>query len=257
MQGSFFWYELMTPDTAAAAEFYGAVVGWIPKDSGMPGMDYTVFHVDGYQMGVAGMMELTEEFSAQGMPPNWTGYVLVHDVDAMAAKLASKGGSVQRPPEDIPGVGRFAIVADPFGAVFAIMDPQMPEGQSPDMPSMVPGAVGWNELYAGKGEEVFAFYADMFGWSKEMAVDMGPMGIYQCFGINGTAVGGMMPKPEGVPQACWGFYFIVDGLDAAIYRATSRGGKVLNGPHEVPGGSFIVNCLDPQGAAFSLTSAKR
>ena len=90
----------------------------------MPDMTYTLFNVSG--AGVAGAMALTPEHKAQGIPPNWTGYVCVDDCDAAAAKAKSLGGSVMREPFDIPGVGRIAIIADPHGAVIAIMKPVPP-----------------------------------------------------------------------------------------------------------------------------------
>ena len=66
-----------------------------------------------------------------------------------------------------------------------------------------------------------------------------------------------MDKPENVPASSWGFYTTVDGIDAAIERLKAGGGQVLVGPHEVPGGSWIVQAVDPQGANFSLTAASR
>lgn len=258
MQGAFIWYELMTTDTAAAAEFYTKVVGWTAKDSGMPDMGYTIFDVPGHGMGVAGMMQLTAEMKARGIPPNWNGYIAVDDVDAKAKEFADDGGVVHRAPEDIPGIGRFAVVADPHGAVISLFKPIMPEGPMPPQPAPgTPGTFGWAELMAGNGEEAFAFYQKMFGWEKDMAVDMGAMGTYRCFAVNGKAIGGMMTKPPMVTAPFWGYYITVDAIDAAGERVTQAGGKIIFGPDAVPGGSFILQCEDPQGAYFALTASKR
>ncbi len=81
---------------------------------------------------------------------------------------------------------------------------------------------------------------------------MGPMGTYQLFAAGGEAIGGMMTKPAQIPSPAWLFYFIVPEIDAAAARATDRGGQVLNGPMQVPGGGWIVQCTDPQGAMFAL-----
>jgi predicted enzyme related to lactoylglutathione lyase len=87
---------------------------------------------------------------------------------------------------------------------------------------------------------------------------MGPMGTYQLFKTGGDmAAGGMMTKPAAIPMPYWGYYFNVDALDAAVTRVTAGGGNILNGPLEVPGPMWIVNCMDPQGAVFSLVSVKR
>lgn len=129
--GRFIWYELITPDMAGAKRFYGDLLGWTAQD--MPPMPdsepYALLSASG--VPVAGMMNLGAPMKAQGMPPNWTGYVCVDDCDAAAAKATALGGAVRNPPMDIPGIGRFAIVADPAGAVFAIMTPVPPETRGP------------------------------------------------------------------------------------------------------------------------------
>ena len=250
----FCWYELMTSDPVAATAFYKAVIGWSTADAGMPGMAYTLLSVGEAQVG--GLMKLDPATCPPGVPPCWTGYVWVDDVDAYCKRLATAGGKVQRPPEDIAGVGRFAVVADPHGAVFILFkDASGP--QRPPVAAGTPGHIGWHELQAGNGAAAFDFYAALFGWTKGQAVEMGPMGIYQCFATGGEDVGGMMTKMPEVPGPFWLYYFNVDALDAAVARAVAGGGKLLMGPQEVPGGSWIAQCLDPQGALFAMVSAKR
>jgi predicted enzyme related to lactoylglutathione lyase len=252
--GRFIWYELMTPDMAGAKAFYGDVVGWTSSD--MPGAEghYALFGIGGYEVG--GLMPLAEEHKAQGVPPNWTGYVAVDDADAAAAKAKSLGGSVMREPEGIPGIGRFAIVADPNGAVLAIMKPTPPEGGRPAPPADGLGLAGWRELYSGPTGETFAFYAALFGWTQDEAHDMGPMGLYQLFSNQDGQVGGMMQKPDNVPAACWLYYFKVGDIDAAAARVKAGGGQVLNGPMEVPSGDWVLQGMDPQGAMFCLMGKK-
>ena len=254
MHGKFFWYDVMTTDTKAAQKFYGDVVGWGAQDSGTPGTDYTLFTVNG--RGVAGLMPVPEDARKAGARPCWMGYIAVDDVDQAAARLERDGGKVHRPPTDVPGVIRFAVVADPQGAGFLIAKGLVPDAL-PELPAGTPGTVGWRELYAAEWKAAFAFYEKMFGWTKAEAMDMGPMGTYQLFATGGDPVGGMMTKPETIPMPCWGYYFNVAGLDAAAARVTAGGGKILNGPMEVPGGQWIVNCMDPQDAAFSLVAPQR
>jgi hypothetical protein len=88
-------------------------------------------------------------------------------------------------------------------------------------------------------------------------MDMGPMGKYRIFGAGGAPLGGMMDETEDAPLSAWAFYVNVDGIDAAVERIEANGGQVTMGPHEVPGGSWIVQALDPQGAAFALVSTTR
>ncbi|MDM9626772.1 VOC family protein [Rhizobium sp. S152] len=254
--GKFIWCELMTPDTRAAAEFYGKVVGWTTTSMTVPGQPpYTIFEAGG--IGVAGMMDFPAELEGQGIPPNWTGYVAVDDVDQSARDFAANGGAVRRPPEDIPTIGRFAVVADPHGAVICIMTPFPMENPPPEAPMGTPGHVGWRELYAGNGEEAFTFYARLFGWTKDHDFDMGEMGVYRIFAEHGVQTGGIMTRPTSMPMAAWAYYFNVPAIDAAIERVKAGGGTVLNGPMEVPGNSWIIQATDPQGAFFCLVAPAR
>ena len=86
---------------------------------------------------------------------------------------------------------------------------------------------------------------------------MGPVGTYQIFTTKGQQAGGMMKKMAQEPASHWLYYITVDAIDAAIERVKSASGKVINGPMQVPGGSWIINGLDPQGAMFALVAAKR
>ena len=253
--GKFCWYELITPDVPAAARFYESVVGWSMRDSGMPGMNYTLAYAGESQ--IAGLMETPAE--AKGMPPLWMGYIFTDRIEETLKDITANGGKIHRQPQDIPGVGRFAIAADPHGAVFSLFTT---EDEGPEQPGMMtPGHVGWHELMAGKLDEAWAFYEKTFGWTKDMAVDMSEndMGVYQTFGVRGgDMIGGMMTNPPVSPAPpFWGYYFVVEGLDAAAKRVTDGGGQVVMGPMEVPGGAWIVNCTDPQGAFFSLVAMTR
>jgi predicted enzyme related to lactoylglutathione lyase len=193
---------------------------------------------------------------AMGVPPCWSGYVMVEDIEASLKKLQSLGGSVRRPTAEIPNVGLFAVVADPQGAAFMLFQDTQ-DAAAPKADPAAPGRIGWRELMAADWEKAFAFYSEMFGWTKDQAVPMGEMGTYQLFAINGTPAGGMMTKPAQIPHPFWGYYINVDSADGAVERLTAGGGKVLMGPQEVPGGSWIVQAVDPQGANFAVVAPKR
>ena len=253
--GKFFWYDLMTSDPKAAEAFYTRVVGWTAKDSGAPGQDYTLLCADG--MPIGGLMKLPKEASDRGVPPCWSGYIAVDDVDDYAMRIKVAGGTVEREPHDIPHVGRFAVVADPGGAVFLIMKPFSTQ-EMPVPSPMAAGNVGWRELQAHDGQKAFQFYSGLFGWTKAEAMDMGPMGIYQMFKTGDDhAVGGMMTKAPQAPGTYWLYYFNVDAIDSAVTRVTEGGGRIVHGPSEVPGPMWIVQALDPQGAMFALVAPKR
>ena len=253
-QGTFVWYELMTSDLKAAEAFYRKVVGWTAQDAGIPGPPYTIVSAGAAPVG--GLMTIPDEARKMGAGPAWMGYIGVADVDAGAASVKAAGGAIHRAPADIPGVGRFAVVADPQGASFMLFkgsSAQPPVAAAPG----TPGHVGWHELHAGDGAKAFDFYSSQFGWTKAEAMDMGAMGTYHIFATGAEPVGGMMTKMAEQPMPAWVYYFNVDAIDAAVKRVNDGGGKVVNGPMEVPGGSWIINGVDPQGAMFALVAAKR
>lgn len=262
-EGQFVWYELVTTDAVAAARFYAAVVGWEAErapQTTASGEPYTILKIPGAQMGSAGIMTITGDMAASGAKPGWVGYLGVDDVDAMTSAFAQRGGKIYMPAMDIPEIGRFSVVSDPQGAVTYLFTPRMPAGGAPAIPAAgTPGTVGWRELYAMDGPAAFEFYAGQFGWAKSTAMDMGAMGVYQIFAYSagGPDVGAVMTKMANIPQPFWNFYFNVAALDPAIEAIGQNGGSVINGPMEVPGGSWIVQALDPQGAMFSLVAARR
>lgn len=116
--GSFTWNELQTNDTAAAATFYATVFGWTAETADMPGGPaYTSFKVD--DRAVAGMMAIQREWGP--VPPNWGVYLAVADCDQSVADAEKLGGKVEMPAQDIPDVGRFALLRDPQGAYFYVI----------------------------------------------------------------------------------------------------------------------------------------
>jgi uncharacterized protein len=254
-RGKFIWYDVMTNDTKAASDFYKAVIGWNAAEFPMAdGSAYTVFS-QGETM-VGGLMKIPADASAMGAKPCWSGYIAVDDVDADAKRIADVGGKIMRPPTDIPNVGRFAVAADTGGAMFLIFKPSTEESPAGHAP-MAPGFIGWHELYAGDLEREWDFYSKLFGWTKAQSMDMGAMGVYQTFSIDGIESGGMMKQPPQAPGSFWNYYLGVDSVAAAAERATKQGGKVMMGPQEVPGGAWVIQALDPQGAFFSLISATK
>ncbi len=252
MSNTFVWYELMTPDTEAAKVFYGDLIGWQAQDMAMPGMNYTLFKVGDAQ--VAGLMTLGQDAKDRGVPPCWTGYIGVDDVDAKTAEFVAAGGAVHHGPDEIPGVGRFSVVADPQGAVVCLFKPAPGYPPAPELPPRTPGRVGWRELYTADLEGAVSFYTAHLGWSKREAMDMGEMGPYQLYAVDDGPEpdGGMMKRPPGMPVSAWTFYFNVPDINVAVDKIKAAGGKVLHGPVGIPGGGWIAQAMDPQGAMFAV-----
>lgn len=252
--GRFVWHELTTSSREGARAFYGEVVGWTYDDMPMGDFIYSIAKM-GEPM-IAGLMDTPEPAKSQGVPAHWTGYVAVENADEAAKKGEGLGGKTLYGPQDIPGVGRFAIVADPTGAAYALFQPLPPEGPMAEAQPNDPGSIGWNELYAGDLTAAWAYYEAMFGWRKDQAIDMGDMGVYQLFAAGDRVLGGMMTKPAQMPTPAWLYYVTVADIDAATAKITANGGQILMGPMQVPGGDWITQAIDPQGAHFAVVGKR-
>jgi predicted enzyme related to lactoylglutathione lyase len=246
------WYELMTTDMKAAENFYRTVVGW--KTSPFEGAQepYTMFNRTG-DVPVAGVMTKPAEVKA---PPFWAMYVGVLKIEDAASQIKRLGGSAHTGVIDIPTVGRMQMMMDPQGAAFYIYEPARAE-QRPEGAAEV-GQASWHELMTTDAPAAMMFYQQVFSWQPSEVMDMGPIGKYQMFNRPHGMIGGMMNKPPemaNVPPN-WQIYFRVSDVDAAAERVKANGGKILNGPMEVPGGDWVANAMDPQGAAFGLHARK-
>ncbi|MDB5725713.1 MAG: hypothetical protein JWQ16_2467 [Novosphingobium sp.] len=258
----FIWYELMTPDAHGAKAFYESVVGWqiAPGHPNPSGVEYGhIIRADGGNGG--GVLTLTEAMISGGAKPGWLGYLYVADIDAALSAIVADGGTVLM-PKPTNEVGSFALIADPQGVPVYVMTPvppaNQPDAQSDAYHRSAPQHVAWNELYTPDIEAAKTFYGKHFGMTFNDKFSMGAMGDYW-FITEGTmqdAIGAMMQKPPQVPAGCWNYYIRVADFDAAVERVKAGGGQVFNGPMEVPGGDWVINGMDPQGAAFSLVGAK-
>ena len=252
LQGRFVWYELLTSEPDAATGFYTELIGWGTAEWGEGENPYVMWTTDGTPEGsMGGVIPLPEEARKAGAPPHWLPYVGSSDIEATVSEAQKLGGKVLVPLTEIPTVGRFAVLSDPQGAVFAVFAPaeQAPGHEGPAQLM----EFSWHELATTDHEAAFEFYDGLFGWKKTESFDMGPAGIYQMYGRKDMTLGGMFNKFEDVPgPPAWLLYIEVEDVDQAAERVQELGGKVLNGPMEVPGGGRIAQCMDPQGAAFAM-----
>jgi predicted enzyme related to lactoylglutathione lyase len=250
-EGMPIWYELTTTDADGAQTFYADVVGWKIAASAMAGAgDYRILTApDGQDIG--GLMTLPE---GAPMKPGWFCYIAVEDVDGAARKIKALGGTILMDPRDIPGIGRFAMVADPQGMIFYIMRSDGPRDPQA-FHATAPGHCGWNELVTGDHEAALGFYGDVFGWVNKEGMPMGELGEYAFIDHADQRIGAAMTAGAGWPTR-WSYYFNVPSIDAAKGRIERNGGTVTMGPHEVPGGMHIIMGNDPQGAAFALVGGK-
>jgi len=252
--GDFVWYELLTSDPDAAADFYAAVVGWRSRPFEGSAQGYRIFSAT--DADVAGLMAIPAEAAASGMRPRWLGYIGVDNVDEAASSIVRAGGTQHIPPTDIPGVGRFAMLADPQGVGFYVMRGAT-EGTSTSFDPKTAGHCHWNELATTDAAAALAFYVDRFGWTKGDAMPMGELGDYQFITHHGERIGAVMNRMKDGPPPAWTFYFGVADIDVAHKAATGGGATIYHGPAEVPGGMFIIVGSDPQGAMFGLVGPRK
>jgi len=247
------WYELMTTDMKAAEAFYKTVIGWQSAPFEGAGKPYTQFNRGSADTSVAGVMTKPEEVKA---PPFWAMYIAVPDLEESVSKIKRLGGKTHTEVMTIPKVGRLQMLMDPQGAAFYIIEPASQE-ERPEGPPQV-GDASWIELMTTDMPAARRFYQDVFGWKPTDAMDMGEMGPYQIFNRPSGRIGGMMKKPPAMANVPpnWQIYFRVPDVDAAAERIKANGGKILNGPMDVPDGDRVVNAMDPQGAAFGLHQKK-
>jgi uncharacterized protein len=249
-RGRICWTELTTTDPKAAQAFYKATVGWGTQPWEM---DPSYVMWTARDIPVGGLTALSDEAKRMGVPPGWMMSVAVPDVDASVRQAVSLGARASVEPRDIPTMGRFAVLKDPQGATFALFTSK---GDIPghDGPSK-PGEFSWHELATNDPQKAWSFYEQLFGWDKMDAMDMGATGTYQMFGRAGQMLGGMYNKPRemtGSPN--WLCYALVPDVDSTAKVVQRLGGKIINGPMDVPGGGRIAQCVDPQGVAFAIHS---
>jgi uncharacterized protein len=248
--GQFVWRELMSTDVAASVRFYTEVFGWKADPMKMPdGMDYTV--VKAGETGVGGIMKLP----VPNVPAYWGSSVSVDDVDATAKKAAAAGGKVIVPPMDAGGMGRYAGILDPQGAVINVW-----RGNDGDMPAPERPGVGmfcWEQLNTTDPAQAALFYNQVFDWTNKPfggGGGGGAGGDMKVFDAGPTSVASVMANPPGVP-AHWLTYVVVDKLTSAYDRVRQQGGKVMVERIDVPTVGTIGVIQDNVGAVIGVFEA--
>ena len=242
--GQIIWHELHTSDPKRAFAFYSELFGWKTREMDMgPAGKYTLFSVS--DKDVAGGMQLD---ARSGAPSNWLPYFETPNVDADIAKAEKLGAKVVVPGMDIPNIGRFAVIADPQGAVVAVMTSADQSWKAPDVK---PGYFCWDEVMAKDAKKEVDFYTQIFDWKCD-PMDMGPMGTYYVFKLGEkSAAGCMAPQDPNQPSA-WMCHVAVENVDTSTERAERLGATVVVPPSDIPNiGRFSV-FSDPTGAVLCL-----
>ncbi|GLX18814.1 MULTISPECIES: VOC family protein [Streptomyces] len=249
--GSPNWLDLGSPDTAAAAAFYGSVFGWEFVSAGPDAGGYGFFRLGGKT--VAALGPLTEK----GATSAWMVHFQSADMQATAEKVRAGGGTVRMEPMDVMGEGWLAQFTDPQGAQFASWQPGKTGGL--EVASEVNTLV-WVELHVPDPVAAIRFYAGVFGWRY---IEMETPGMtYRVLSIGEGdqeegSFGGVAPQGEGAGGAStmvprWVPYFHVADVDATVTAVEGNGGAVLMPATDVPDVGRIAWASDPAGAVFAL-----
>lgn len=251
-RGRFIWHELLTPDADSAQRFYTKTVGWGIQPWPGSNPPYTMW-LNG-EKAVGGIQTMTPQVTQGGGTPAWLTYLSTPDTDDTVARARERGATVHVEPRDIPDVGRFAVLSDPQGAMFAVYTPQnVMDGAEETQPGV--RDFSWHELSTSDPDAAWKFYSELFGWEEISSMDMGEgTGMYRMYGHNGVMYGGIYKSQQPGESPAWLHYVGVDNADEAAERVRKEGGQVVNGPMEVPGGDRIAMCVDPQGAKFAVHS---
>lgn len=235
------WVGLSTPEPAAAAAFYAAVLGWRTEDLGPDMGGYHLCRVGDDLVAGIGRQE-----PALPERPTWMVDLQTPDLDGHLAAWRERGGRALTEVRTVPGMGRFVFLADPYGAPFGLWEPAGLDGFGA---SGAPGTPCWFEVNTPQGEALRDHFAEIFGLSSVprpgmaywtlQAGDEPRYGVLQM-----TAEWGDMP-------AHWMVYFAVADVDAALDRVRGAGGAVCYDPFDTPFGRLSI-CNDPQGAVFTL-----
>jgi predicted enzyme related to lactoylglutathione lyase len=238
----------MFSDVEGAKSFYGDVLGWTFGESSSAYGNYTQAFSDGKAVAA-----VVPPMTGQEGQSAWCLYFASTDAAATAAKIKDNGGEVLMEPMQVGEFGTMALARDPSGAVFGVWQAGTHEGFEA---TGVPGAYGWAEVFTREPEKSDAFFPAVFPFSAKQMADEGV--DYRIFSLGENPVLGRMKMTDDFPPEVPPYvnlYFTVEDCDAAVSKATDRGGVLRFGPMDSPFGRFAA-LSDPQGASFSVIDTK-
>ena len=248
--GRIIWHDLLTDKPAESRRFYEALFGWEfesigPNFGAIASANYTLIRHNGELIG--GMIDesrlgTTEEIS------QWIALMSTDDIDRTVATLQRAGGKVFTPPTDLADRGRIAVVADPQGAVFALL-----ETRDGDPVETEPGINGflWNEVWSDDTEAAKAFYSDLVGLESGSNPVAGEE-AYEYMRDGDSPRFGVLRKPVDDITPLWATYVRVEDPAALVARVEELGGRVLLDTQERAAGVKVALIADPSGAGIAL-----
>ncbi|MCP3818154.1 VOC family protein [Streptomyces sp. A3M-1-3] len=243
-EGTPCWVDAMFTDVEAAKRFYGDVLGWTFGESAPEFGGYTQAYADGKAVAA-----VSPPMPGQESPPAWCLYIASADASATAAKIRDAGGQVDMDPMEVGDFGTMLIARDPSGVSFGVWQAGSHEGFEARGET---GAFAWAEVFTREPEKSDAFWPTVFSYRAQRMED--DKMDFRIFNLGDNTVLGRMKMGDDFPPEVPPYinvYFGVADCDAAVAKATQRGGKLQFGPMDTPFGRFAA-LSDPQGAAFSV-----
>jgi predicted enzyme related to lactoylglutathione lyase len=241
--------ELVTPDLDASKRFYSGLFGWTFRDSSAGKLEYSQAMLDG--RSVAGLVHKDLPAGDQ-RKPSWLTFISVSDVDAAKNAAVAKGAKVLFEPHMLPARGKEAVLADPQGAVFAVLASS--SGDAADELAS-PGEWIWSSLITSDVDAGAAFYQTLFNYEVYPVDDDGDGDSdHAVFASENYARASANSLPEKRPdaRAHWINFVRVDDVDQAVAKVTQLGGRVVVDPRPDRQGGKVAVAVDPQGAHFGL-----
>ncbi|MET8893314.1 VOC family protein [Streptomyces albogriseolus] len=242
-EGTPCWVDAVFDDLDAAKDFYGHVLGWTFGETSSEQGGYTQAYAD--DKAVAAVVPPTR---GQEGTSQWCLYLAAEDASATAARIRDHGGELLMEPVQVADYGTMCLARDPGGAVFGVWQAGTHEGFQT---TQTPGAYCWAEVFTREPEKSDAFFPAVFPYrSKQLEGEMD----FRVYDLGERSVLGRMRMTDDFPPEVPPYinvYFAVDDCDAAVARATDRGGVLRFGPMDSPFGRFAA-ISDPQGANFSV-----
>ena len=252
-QGMTCWTDLGSTDQEASKAFYSELFDWTYQDFPMDEsgeLTYSMAVKDGSL--VAGIYTQASEQKEAGIPPHWDVHIAVDNVDEVAGRVESCGGSILFGPFDVFDLGRTAVVSDPSGGAVFLWQGKDHKGADVQNEH---GAIGWTELLSMDPQAAIRFFTSLLGVESETAT-MSDGNEYTVYLRDSIPLAGTMAFPEairgmGIPSH-WSVYFQVDDVDASFAKVTSLGGTVHLPPMEIADVGRIAFVGEPQGVGFGL-----
>ncbi len=242
----FSYSDLQTTDLESAMTFYTSLFGWDVDEQPMgPGQVYAMFKRNGKTVSAASLQP--EQQKEMGIPPMWSTYFTVFDLDNRTKEAEQGGGTIHAGPFDVFDAGRMSVIMEPAGSVFCLWEPKDNIGAEV---MNEPNTLTWAECISNDVGKSREFLTTLFGWEAE-AMDSPEGGTYTLLKKDDRPACGLMDPPGEMPSF-WLNYFAVADCDATVAKARELGAQIQREPTANPGVGRFALISDPQGAGFGI-----